>query len=180
VTAFGRFVIWASGAFLLAGILLPGVAEILLRLYLFTLAGGFVAIRAWDADLPSRATLDAYSPFTDEGAARPPPEAPPAIRRRASLLRATDDPGRAGRTPVPVSVKWAVLDEASHRLAEGRGLDLNDPDHHARIRSLVSEETWRLVRPPGSDEVAGSLLHPDDPPVTLDRLPSILDDLERL
>jgi hypothetical protein len=199
---FGKTVLGLSGAFLVAGILLPGAAEILLRLYLLTLAGAFVAVRAGDVELPRRMTLDAYSPFTDERATRPPPEAPPNIRQRTSLLAAADDPVAARRTSIPVAVKWAILDEARHRLAERRGLDLNDPNDHPGIRSLVSAETWHLVRPPervgaaagpadtGLDRSvvpepdAGS--HPDSnrgpalPPVTLDRLPSILDDLERL
>lgn len=184
MSPFGRIVLAVSAAFLLAGIAFPGWAEILLRLYLLGLAGAFLAIRTYRAGLPSRTTLDAYSPFTDERAARPPPEAPPAIRQRASLLRAADDPGQASRARIPVSVKWAVLDEASHRLAERHGLDLGDPGDHPRVRSLVSEATWRLVRPPEAEGTPGPVpgpdLDPDGPPVTLDQLPSILDDLERL
>lgn len=180
MSAFGKIVLGVSAGFLFAGILLPGTAEFLLRLYPLGLAGAFVAVRAWDADLPRRMASDAYSPFTDERATRPPSEAPRTIRHRASVLEAADDPERGRHTPIPVPVKWAVLDEVSHRLAERRGLDLNDPDHHPRVRSLVSEATWRLVRPPGTDDAAGGARDLDVSPVTLDRLPSILDDLERL
>ena len=180
MSSFGKMVLVASAGFLVAGILLPGAAEILLRLFLVGLAGAFVATRAWDANLPRRMALDAYSPFTNERATRPPPEAPPAIRHRASLLGAADEPERARRTPVPVPVKWAVLTELSRRLAERRGLDLADPVHHPRIQSLVSEATWRLVRPPGTNDAAGGSTDSDTSPVTLDRLASILDDLERL
>jgi len=187
MTSFGRIVVVASAGFLLAGIVLPGTAEILLRLYFLSLAAAFVATRAYGAAIPRRTTLDAYSPFTDEGVTRPPPEPPPGIRRRAALLRAADHPAQASRARIPVSVKWTLVDEASHRLAERRSLDLDDPDHHARIRSLVSDATWRLVRPLERGEGAGRRgpdrgpgPDPDGPPVTLDRLHSILDDLEKL
>lgn len=177
---FGRVVLGLSVGFLVAGVLLSGAAEILLRMYLLSLAGAFVATRAWDAELPRRMTLDTYSPFTTERAIRPPPDAPAAIRQRTLLLHAADDPEAARRTPVPVSVRWAALGEASHRLAERRGLDLNDPEHHPRVRALVSEATWRLIRPPESARAPGGDSGPEILPVTLDRLPSILDDLEKL
>jgi len=164
----GIATIVVSLAFLLAGILWPQAASALLRLLLVTLALGFVAGRAYRALLPVSATRS-HSPFDALGLARPAPTAPHALRRLTAELGAADDARRAGRTEIPRPVQWAVIDEAARRLAEDHGLHLHDPDHHARIRALVSEPTWRLIDPGGSREL-----------VPLSRLDVILDDLEKL
>src|SRR5690606_753020 len=157
-----------SLAFLLAGIMWPQAASALLRLLLVTLALGYVAGRAYRALLPVSATRS-YSPFDAPGAARPAPAAPHALRRLTAELGAANDARRARHTEIPRPVQWALVAEAARRLAEHHGLQLHDPDHHARIRALVSEPTWRLIDPGGSREI-----------VPLSRLDVILDDLEKL
>lgn len=177
VGPFGIAAIVVCVAFLAAGIAWPQAAESLLRLLMVTLAGGFVAARAWRA-LPARTTRDAYSPF--DGTARTPAEAPQVLRTLTTELRAADHDRAARRTPIPWPVRRTVIGEAARRLAERHGLDLEDPEQHARIRSLVSEATWLLIDPrgrerrPGTRATAGSRLVP------IARLDSILDELETL
>ncbi|MFW6080219.1 MAG: hypothetical protein ACODAE_11405 [Gemmatimonadota bacterium] len=178
-------------AFLAAGLAWPQAAEGLLRLLLATLAVGFIVARAYEAMQPVRPRADTGSPFEGGVADRPPPEAPHVLRRLTKELAAADDARKARRTPVPRSVRWAVIDELSRRLAERHGLSLDDPADHERIRALVSEPTWSLVGPRGAVSDPGTRPRPGTRrggdgraggrgPVYVSELDRILDDLERL
>jgi hypothetical protein len=173
MTAGGMTVV-ASGLFLLAGVLEPAAADLLLRLFLATLAAGFVAIRGYQALLPSRMTQDFYSPFdgSDPGTT---PETPQVLRTLTAQLEAADRPRAAARAPIPRGVRWELIDEARRRLAQHHRLDLRDPADHEAIRSRVSETTWLLI---GSEDTTEERSDSSTPPLA--RLPLILDELERL
>ena len=176
VTPFGLATIVASVAFVVAGIALPEVAESLLRLMIATFAFGFVLSRVYRAGLPERTTTDEYSPFRGPAGARESATAPRVLRDLASKLAAADEPRSAKRSEIPRTVRWTVVDEATRRLAEHRRLSVADSADHASIRSLVSDSTWRLIRP--SDAVAGA--GDRARAVTMSELDLVLDDLERL
>lgn len=161
-----------SAGFLGAGLLLPGAAEALLRLYLPALALAFLLVRADDARLPRTMEQDRYSPFLHDRDGPAPSPLPRVIQERARPLAALDDPDRAP-APVPIATRWLLIDAFTRRLAERRGLHLADPSHHEAIRGLLSERAWGLVRPPGLDDS-------DRAPVALHHLDAILDDLEKL
>lgn len=176
----GGATIVLSLAFLLAGIAWPQGAEALLRMFVASLALGFVAVRTYRAGLPVRTVEDSYSPFDGSAAPRPPAAAPEAIRELTEGLAAADDEECAERTPIPWPVRRRLVQEASRRLSERHGLRLDEPDHHPRIRSLVSEATWLLLRPPEPESGPGSRSAVRERPVPLSRLDLVLDDLERL
>lgn len=165
---FAGATIAASFVFLSAGVVAPGAAGALLRLYLLTLALGFVLARAYAAFLPARMTQDFYSPFDGSDAPAGRPATPETLRRLTAELEPVDNPPAAGKTPIPRAVRWRVVREAARRLADHRGLDISDPADHAAIRRLVSADTWRLIEPAQRSV----------PP--LGRLTRILDDVERL
>lgn len=166
--------------FVLAGIAMPDAAETMLRVLLLTLAVGFVVARAYAAMLPATTTQDVYSPFADHTAEPTPPATPRVIRQLTAELAAADDERSARRAPIPWSVRWTVIEEATRRLAERHGLTLDDARHHSTIRSLVSEPTWALLEP--GHPAAGSGASPGAAgrPVPLSQLDLILDDLEKL
>lgn len=172
-TLFERSALGLSAFFLAAGFFLPGAAEALLRLYLPALALLFLLARVQEARLPRRTMHTLYSPFLNTRELGAPGEAPGVVRERARLLGALDDPERAPSEPVPASVRWLVTEAFARRLAERRGLHLSDPSHHGEIRSLLSDPAWALLRPAASEG-------PEDRPVRLVHLDSILDDLEEL
>lgn len=187
---FGTLVLALSVGFLGAGFLLPGAAEALLRLFLPALALGFLLTRVYEVQLPRKMAHEEYSPFLHARAKAGPDEAPRVIQERARLLTALDTapPPATARTPaqapVPLSIRWLLLDEIGRRLAEHRGLHLANPGHHPAIQALVSEDTWRLVG--SSADVAPSPAAGQEgpsaasAPVHLHHLTSILDDLENL
>jgi hypothetical protein len=175
----GWAVLGTSMAFLSAGILAPGTAEVLLRTYIVLLAAGFLASRSYQSGLPSRKSNDIYSPFTDERATHSPPETPPEIRRLAVELQGLDNPTQAEREVIPLELKRAVIAELSHRLSERHGLDLTDPNHHTAIQQIVSSTTWRLVRPGRATGMRGGT-ESSQPPIPIARLSSIFDELEKL
>lgn len=177
---FGVATIAVSLAFMAAGIVLPQAAGAFLRLFLAVLAVGFILTRAYGAMLPARMTQGFYSPFDRAHADRPIQTIPEPLRKFAAELAAADDGRLAGRTPIPWSVRWRVIDEAARRLADHHGLNLDDAGHHAAIRALVTEPTWRLIARPAPDPpgATGASQPAASPPVS--RLPLILDDLERL
>lgn len=166
----GVFTIVASAVFLLAGIAWPQAAEALLRLFLATLAFGFVSV-ASGTMLPTKMTHDSNSPFHGPEKREPPP-APRLLRDLTRELGAVDDARHVERTAIPSTVRWSVVAEASRRLAGTHGLNIRDPDHRTAIRSLVSEPTWLLI--------SAARPEVDSRRVPLSRLGLILDDLERL
>jgi hypothetical protein len=168
-----------SMAFLGAGILAPGIAEVLLRTYIVVLATGFLASRCYQSGLPSRKSTDIYSPFTGERASHSPPETPPEIRRLAMELQGLDNPTQAEREVIPLELRRAVITELSHRLSERHGLDLTNPNHHPAIQEIVSHTTWRLVRSGRPTGMRGGT-ESGQPPIPIARLSAILDELEKL
>jgi hypothetical protein len=174
----GIAVIGTGVAFILAGIAWPQAADTLLRMLLAALVLVLVVGKAYGAVLPARMTRKFYSPFDGAAGGRPRPDAPEALRKWTRELDAADDPRRAQQAGVPAAVRWCVTDEVSRRLAERHGLSLVDANDHPAIRALVSEPTWRLVRPSGAE----STPRPDagSSRVPLSRLERILDDLEKL
>jgi hypothetical protein len=87
-----------------------------------------------------------------------------------------EDPSAARVVPIPSAAHRTLVAEVSRRLSERHGLNTRDPDDHDRIRALVSDATWDLVRP-GDDGVRSLAFRTAVP---LDRLSTILDDAERL
>lgn len=181
LTPLGVFTVSVSVTFLVAGIAWPDAAEAWLRMLVATLALGFVLARTYEAALPRQATQDSYSPFEGSTATAATGAAPKAIQQLTEMLGAADDPERAQRTAIPWTVGRTVIREASRRLAQDHDLRLDDTDDHTRIRSLVSEATWLLIRPgeqgssPGEGAPAARQRS-----VPLSRLELILDDLEQL
>jgi hypothetical protein len=177
---FGFAMMAASAAFLALGLAWPQAAGALLRLFLATLAVGFVLARAYEAMRPTRATNDLYSPFDgyDPGHHRAAPRALHELTRR---LRAADDGVAAQRASTPVAVEQTVIDAAAQRLADRYGLTLGDPSDREAIRSRVSDPLWRMVQPTADAPVGTA---PDDiprsRPLPVSRLASILDELESL
>lgn len=165
---FGIATIAVSVLFLGAAVFAPGSAGALLRLYLLTLALGFVVARGYAAFLPARMTQDFYSPFDGSDPRSGPPAAPEALLRITAELEAVDSPRAAERTAIPRAVRWRVIDEAARRLVDRHGLDLSDPADHDAIRRLVSAEAWKLIEP--AQRTVPSL----------SRLSSILDEVETL
>lgn len=164
----------ASAVFLLAGLVFPQAAEAFLRLFLVTVALGFIVARAYDAYLPSRMTLDFYSPFHAGERRTGVSEAPEPLRKLTAELKGAGKQG-AERREIPRGVRWRLIDEAARRLAD-HGLDLEDPGDHDAIRGLVSPDTWSLIRP--FDAGAARRGATTAPP--LSRLDPILNDVEAL
>ena len=119
---------------------------------------------------------DTFSPFAGGGPERPLPEAPSAIRGLASQLEPADDPELRAVVPVPKATLRIVSAEAVRRLAEHHGLEVTDPATHPRIRELVTDATWEMVRPVPPRRRG----EPMRDPVLLNRLDEILQDVERL
>lgn len=184
-----------SIAFVAAGIAWPQAAASLLRLMLATVALVYVAGRAWRSLMHVRTGTKQHSPFERIISKRPPPVVPQAVRRLAAQLGGAADPRIVERRPIPWRVRRTLVAEATRRLADHHGLDLDDPVHHARIRSVVSESTQLLIlgagieahaahapAPARSDEHmrAGTRAKESGPDIPLSRLNEILDDLEKL
>lgn len=179
-----------SIAFVAAGIAWPQAAGSLLRLMLATVALVYVAGRAWRSLMHVRTESKQRSPFEGIMTKRQPPVVPQAVRRLAGQFGGAADPRSEHRRPVPWPVRRTLVAEAAWRLAEHHGLDVDDPVHHARIRSLVSESTQLLIlgagpdahTPVRSDEhtPARTRARESGPDIPLSRLNEILDDLERL
>lgn len=179
----GGAVVLTSLVFLSAGMLWPQGAGALLRIMLIVIAVGFIAARAHDALLTVRTSRQVRSPFEAGSAVHTPPAAPQVLRDLTAELSAADDPRAQDRAAIPWAVRRTLVEEASHRLTEHHGLDPADPDHHIRIRSLVSAATWRLIGPgepagPAAADASRRPVRRHDVP--LSELTLILDDLERL
>lgn len=173
---FGALSLVISAAFLAAGLVEPTWAPALLRLFLVFLAAAFVLSRAYVASLPARMTQDSYSPFDGSHRRMTPPSFPREVRTFARELTAANRPRRARRTLLPGPVSRRVIDEADRRLALHHGLKLERPEDHPAIRGRVSAPTWALIAPAGA---SGAPQSPQEGP-HVDRLPTILADLERL
>jgi hypothetical protein len=167
----GSALVLTSLFFLSAGILWPQGAGAMLRIMLVVIAVGFIAARAHDALLLVRTSRQVRSPFDAGSTERTAPASPQVLRDLTDQLVAADDPRARDRAAVPWAVRRTLVTEATHRLAEHHGLDPADPGHHARIRTLVSAATWRLIAPAEPALGADSALR---------ELTLILDDLERL
>lgn len=167
----------ASLGFLVGGLLLPGIAETLLRVFIASLALGWGAARALKAGLPTAVVHDGYSPF-DDGLADPsPPAIPDVVRRRARVLVAVDDPDGGALRPIPWEVERSLVQEAARRLEKGHGMMLGNATHAARIRGMVSDATWTLLGRADDGTFRASL---SERAIPLARMDDILDDLERL
>lgn len=172
---FGMASMAASAVFLVLGLAWPQAAGALVRLFLATLAVGFVLARAYDALQPARSTDDPYSPFDgyDPGERR---VAPWALQELTRRLRTADHDAPAGEAWIPMSVEQMLIDTAEQRLADGPGLRLRDPADRDAIRSRVSEPMWRLIRNRTLTDSGPSRGRP----VPLALLESLLDELEQL
>ncbi|MGD2068902.1 MAG: hypothetical protein PVI57_09550 [Gemmatimonadota bacterium] len=179
VGPFGLVVTGTSLAFLVAAVVWPQAAEMLLRILVVAVACGFVLARAHRAGLPERMTDESFSPFRSRAEGPGPRAVPLVVRAFGEEVRAADHPRVARRTEIPWVVARTVGREVSRRLAEHHGLRLDRREHHPRIRGLLSEPTWHLVAPTASEEEvdAGTSSYGSVP---LSRLEPILDDLERL
>ena len=163
--------------FLVAAVLWPHAADGLLRLLLATLAIGYIGVRGHHVMPPI--IRDPYSPFGRDPLVTNPAAAPLPLRKLIGALQAADATGPKGRI-IPGAICAFVRDEAARRLARKHRLDLDEPRHHAQIRSLVLEPTWLLIRPALSPEQPLSHAHGRSCAVPLSQLDRILDDLERL
>lgn len=174
----------ASGAFLLAGVLLPQAADALLRLYLATLAAVYIFSRGYEALSDIGPGDRVYSPFQDPDAGSEAPTAPRPVRNLAVQLQAADHPDRAAEAAIPTGIRATVRTEANRRLQERHGLDPRVPAHGREIRTLVSGSTWRVIGPLEASNESGSGGGPHrgtgNSPVPLTRLSQILDDVEAL
>jgi len=188
----GGMIAVISIAFVAAGIAWPQAAGSLLRLMLATVALVYVAGRAWRSLMHVRTDPKQRSPFERIITKRQPPIVPQQVRRLAAQFGGAADARIMQQRPVPWPVRRTLVAEAARRLADHHGLDLDDPVHHARIRSLVTESTQLLILGAGiaapaparerSDEhtPAGARAKESGPDIPLSRLNEILDDLERL
>lgn len=179
-----------SLAFVAAGIAWPQAAASLLRLMLATVALVYVAGGAWRSLMHVRTGSKQRSPFEGIITNRRPPVVPQAVRRLAAQFGGAADPHIMQQRPIPWPVRRTLVAELARRLADHHGLDLEDPVHHARIRSLVSASTQLLILGAGTDAHAptrsdehtraGTRAKESGPDIPLSRLNEILDDLEKL
>ena len=161
-----------------AGLYWPSAGDGLARLLVVSLAGGFIAFRAYRALPPVRVYPD--SPFGREAASADPAAVPLPLAR---LTRAVGGAGRKaapGAEPIPARVAEALREEAARRLREDHRLELTDGSDHPRIRALIAEPTWLLLRPPEAPAGPAAVARRAPSTLTLAQLDLILDDLERL
>lgn len=165
-----------SVVFLAVGFVWPGLAGRLLLTLIPVLAFAYAGSRVYRAALPLEMSSDVFTPF-DRSGANPTVSATPAvIRGLSSQLRAVDDPETARLVPIPSAAHRTLVAEITRRLSERHGLNALEPADHDRIRTLVSEPTWDLVRPAEGDVRTLAFRNP----VLLDHIATILDDAERL
>ena len=174
--SFATFAATLAGFFFLLGIIAPNFAATFLRTLIALLTVGYVGARAYRARLPLALASDAFSPFDGREPERPLPETPAAIRGLASQLEPVDDPELRRVVPIPKATLRVIAGEATRRLAEHHGLDVDDDAAHPRIRALVAAPTWEVVRPVPVRRRGERMRDP----VTIDRLEEILEDVERL
>ena len=163
-----------SVAYIAAGVAWPHAAGSLLRLLVLTLAVMYAAAEASRALQHIGAERKRYSPFDGGAQASRAPSAPQSLRSLTAQLGAADSETDAVRVLIPWSVLATLLAEVRRRLAEHHGLDPATAAHLPRIRSLVSAPTLELLA--ARDDVR----NPDEVNLTMDQLPHILDDVERL
>jgi hypothetical protein len=181
---FALAALFTSVGFLVAGVVVPGAAAALLRGLVVVLALGYVVARAHGAVAATGLAHDRYSPFADEPAGPKARSRSPMIEQLTAELASADRPRKARRTEIPRRVRWRLMDEAERRLADHHGLRLADPRDHARIRTLVGGATWSLLEagltPPGGGRADPGTTGLRSRAIPVSRVPSILDDLERL
>lgn len=154
----------------------PGLAGRLLLGLVLALAMAGVGARAYRAGLPATMSSDGYTPFDGVSLRSGPSPSPAVIESLAAQLRAVETPAQAAVVPVPSAARRILEAEVGRRLAEHHGLDPDDVRSHGRIRALVSEATWELIRPDGTGVRSLALR----PPVPIRHLAEILEDAERL
>lgn len=165
-----------SMAVLVVGLAWPHLAARLLQMLIAGLAMGYVGFRVYRSGLPAALAGDAYTPFEARATRPPSASRAPAIVKLATLLGAVDVAESADRVAIPEVALRIVSAEGSRRLAEYRGLHVHDPTDRGRIRDIVSEATWAVLR----RDTEPSKRHTYGDAIPLSRLESILDDLERL
>ena len=174
--SFGAATAALTAVFLLRALAWPHLATPLLQLLVALLSLAWVGARVMRAELPLGLATDTYSPFDARRPDATGPPLPEPVDRRARRLRAADEPDSAERFAVPGPECRLIADEATRRLAEHHGLDVRDPSERVRIRGLVGESTWRLLR----DWTDARRRVVEAHSIPLARLDAILDDLERL
>lgn len=166
--------------FLIAGLYWPHAGDGLARLLVAALAVGYLGFRAYGVVPP--VLVHPHSPFGREPQPLTAEGAPLPLARLTRALNAAA--GTRGPTAgrIPASVATALREEGARRLMEGHRLDLADPRDHPRIRALISEPTWVLLRPAdaASRPPARGAARAEAGLLALSQLDSILDDLERL
>lgn len=169
-----------SIAFVGAGLAWPQAADALLRLLIVTLGVLFAAGGAYRALRPAASTETVYSPFHLSDVDRPQPVVPRRLRDLTAELKTADDPTSAARTAIPIPMLLIIREESEWRLVDRHRLRLRDPSDHARIQGLVTEPTWRIIRPPAAEPRSSTRPSGQHTTVPLSQLGIILDDLERL
>lgn len=159
-----------------AGLIWPHLAGSFLRIFVTIGALSIMATSVVRARLPRTLVSAQYSPFDGQAQPRPPADTLGGVRKLRSILRAADDPEDAARAPIPDVVRRILAAHAARRLAEGHGLRLNTPSDHDRIRDLLSDPTWTLVRPSAERGPSPVMSNP----IPQARLEAIMDELEQL
>jgi hypothetical protein len=173
---FGTAMATLSVAVLAAALLWPHLAATFLQGLLVALALGYLGAVIQRSHLPTTLTSDSYSPFESLAPRPRSATSPPAVRHLTTLLRAAEDPDAARRAQIPAEVCRILSAEASRRLTEHHGVSPRRSDDEDRIRALVSDATWELLRTVSEKDGAHSGLGSG----SLALLETILDDVERL
>lgn len=171
---------WGAAALslvcLVVGLAWPGIAGAILFGLILSLSLVFVGARIRSAKLPIAMATDRATPFDRLGPSSPPRRVPAVVEGLGVQLKSLEDEHQAHKVPIPSSAHQMLAAEVTRRLAERHGLDVSETSDHTRIQALVSEPTWRVIRP--SQDGRTSLAFRD--PVALQHLPTILRDAETL
>ena len=165
-------------ATLIAALLWPNAADGLLRLLLVILAIGYIVLRGYRT-LPPLLD-DRFTPFGRNPLLDDPPVAPEPLRRLLKLLDGGRAGGRAGEAAIPGAILRTLREEAGRRLADRHRLDVHDTADHPRIRLLVGDPTWEVIRPPPTRAAPTVGPTRSSRTVPLHHLDRIIDDLETL
>jgi hypothetical protein len=164
-------VVVVSAAFIVAGVVWPAGADTLLRLLIATLVIGIAVFLAYRFIGTIPTSRQRNSPFDDGPERQTPSVAPEPLLLLGLDLKTADTKGER-LAIIPASAERILRVEAARRLTDHRGLNIKDPQHRARIRSLVTDATWRVIRVP--DPGLGV------DPVPLGELSRILEEVENL
>lgn len=163
-------------AVLSAGLIWPPFAGTFLRAFLAIAAVALVTRWTIRAPLPRRVATDTYSPFDSDATPPTPSSSLAGIQKLSALLKPVESAEDSQRAPIPETARRVLTTQARNRLAENHGLELESPDDHERIKTLLSEATWSLVRPRPRRGPSSAIANP----VPQLLLGAILDDLEQL